>query len=372
MTSCSKAWWGLGLWWVAMMAGAQGRFIDPQDGYFDLSDHLLQQKGFMPVPIVITEPALDYGGGLGALWFSESLDEAKHKSGDGPMVPPSIGGLFAFKSGNGSWGAGGGYFMPLDEDRYRYLGGAGKVSLNLDYYLPRSATAAAYQLEGAGLVQQLLARVGSSNWWLGPRYIYFSSESSFAHQSQVTVPTRDLDMQIGQLSLIVDYDSRDNMFTPGKGGFMEAELATVRDWLGASMEYNTLALRGFYYQPLTTGWILGVRGDSRQVGEQAPFFAQPYIALRGVPAMRYQDQQTLVGEAELRWDMTPRWALLGFGGIGKAYGQRSDWSEAESVAAGGVGFRYLIARKLGLYSGIDVARGSETTAIYLQVGSAWR
>ena len=372
MTSCSKAWWVLGLWWVTMMAGAQGRFTDPQDGYFDLSDHLLQQKGFMPVPIIITEPALDYGGGLGALWFSESLGEAKHKSGDGPMVPPSIGGLFAFKSGNGSWGAGGGYFMPLDEDRYRYLGGAGKVSLNLDYYLPRSATAAAYQLEGVGLVQQLLARVGSSNWWLGPRYIYFSSESNFAHQSPVAVPTRDLDMQIGQLSLIVDYDSRDNMFTPGKGGFMEAELATVRDWLGASVEYNTLALRGFYYQPLTTGWILGMRGDSRQVGEQAPFFAQPYISLRGVPVMRYQDQQTLVGEAELRWDMTSRWALLGFGGVGKAYGQRSDWSEAESVAAGGVGFRYLIARKLGLYSGIDVARGPETTAIYLQVGSAWR
>jgi hypothetical protein len=82
-------------------------------------------------------------------------------------VPPSIGGLFAFKSGNGSWGAGGGYFMPLDEDRYRYLGGAGKVSLNLDYCLPRSETAAAYQLEGAGLVQQLLARVGSSNWLVG-------------------------------------------------------------------------------------------------------------------------------------------------------------------------------------------------------------
>lgn len=79
MTSRSKALWGLGLLWVTMMAGAQGRFIDPQDGYFDLSDHLLQQKGFMPVPIIITEPALDYGGGLGALWFSESLDEARHK-----------------------------------------------------------------------------------------------------------------------------------------------------------------------------------------------------------------------------------------------------------------------------------------------------
>jgi hypothetical protein len=33
--------------------------------------------------------------------------------------------------------------------------------------------------------------------------------------------------------------------------------------------------------------------------------------------------------------------------------------------------RYLIARKLGLYAGIDVARGPEDTVVYVQVGSAW-
>jgi len=34
--------------------------------------------------------------------------------------------------------------------------------------------------------------------------------------------------------------------------------------------------------------------------------------------------------------------------------------------------RYLIARRLGIYMGADVARGPETTAFYIQVGSAWR
>lgn len=33
--------------------------------------------------------------------------------------------------------------------------------------------------------------------------------------------------------------------------------------------------------------------------------------------------------------------------------------------------RYLIARKLGLYAGLDVARGPEDTVVYLQIGSAW-
>ena len=32
----------------------------------------------------------------------------------------------------------------------------------------------------------------------------------------------------------------------------------------------------------------------------------------------------------------------------------------------------LIARKLGLHASMDIALGPEETAIYLQVGSAWR
>ena len=41
------------------------------------------------------------------------------------------------------------------------------------------------------------------------------------------------------------------------------------------------------------------------------------------------------------------------------------------MGAGGVGFRYLVARKLGLYAGFDIARGPEEGAFYLTAGSAW-
>jgi len=37
---------------------------------------------------------------------------------------------------------------------------------------------------------------------------------------------------------------------------------------------------------------------------------------------------------------------------------------------GGLGFRYLIARKLRLSSGIDIAKGPEDWAIYFTVGSS--
>ena len=43
--------------------------------------------------------------------------------------------------------------------------------------------------------------------------------------------------------------------------------------------------------------------------------------------------------------------------------------EIELQTIGG-GFRYLIARRLGLKTGIDIPRGPEEWAFYLQVGSA--
>src|SRR5947209_6682155 len=51
-------------------------FFDQQDGNVDLSEFLLEKKGFLPVPIIITEPAIGYGGGLSALFFRQSMSEA--------------------------------------------------------------------------------------------------------------------------------------------------------------------------------------------------------------------------------------------------------------------------------------------------------
>ncbi len=47
------------------------KFIDPKDGKLDASDWLLKHKGFLPVPEIITEPAVGYGAGLALLFFHQ-------------------------------------------------------------------------------------------------------------------------------------------------------------------------------------------------------------------------------------------------------------------------------------------------------------
>ncbi len=46
-------------------------FIDPDDGMFDVSHLLAEKKGFFPVPIIITESAVGYGGGAALIFLHD-------------------------------------------------------------------------------------------------------------------------------------------------------------------------------------------------------------------------------------------------------------------------------------------------------------
>jgi hypothetical protein len=347
---------------LALPAQADG-FRDPEDGEFDISDYLLHRKGVMPVPIIITEPAVGYGGGVMLLYFSESLAEAGKKAREegAKMAPPNITGIGAMGTENGTRGAGLFHFRTWDAD--------GKI--NLDYYglldKPRS-----YEINGIFLVQQLLMKVGDSNWYVGPRYTYMTADINFTGDIATELGATDIERKIGKLGLVVDYDSRDNMFYPSKGSYAEIEAQFARDAFGSSKGFDNYRARAYTWLPLSSKWVLGLRGDVETTQGDVPFYAQPFIDLRGVSKGRYQDQTALVAEAELRWNITNRWAMLGFGGVGKAYGNWHTFDEADTVTSIGTGFRYLIARQLGLSVGIDIAHSKGEDAFYIQVGSAWR
>ncbi|MGX0136531.1 surface antigen Omp85-like protein [Cupriavidus metallidurans] len=348
-------------------------FFDPEDGKLDMSDFLLNHKGALPVPTIITEPAVGYGFGLGLLFFSESMADAAAEaraSGKGP-APPNITVLGGAYTDNGTWAAGFGHFHTWDGDRIRYLGGIGKVDANLEYFgvsnQPRS-----YELSGFALVQQVLIRVGDTHWFIGPRYVFADTSATFKFgNSAQELGSFERDQRIGKGGIVIDYDSRDNIFYPNKGSYAELEAQFARAGFGSTQTFDMYNARGFTWIPVARTLILGLRGDTRFSTGDVPFYAQPYVDLRGVQKGRYQDRNAVMTEVELRWDVTPRWSLLAFSGAGKAYGRWNDFSDASTVVSVGGGFRYMIARKLGLSMGIDVAHSRDQNAFYIQVGSAW-
>lgn len=60
-----------------------------------------------------------------------------------------------------------------------------------------------------------------------------------------------------------------------------------------------------------------------------------------------------------------------FVGAGSAADNFGGLSDAKLIVSYGGGIRYLIARKLGIWFGLDYARGPETEAVYITFGNAW-
>jgi len=355
-------------------AGWFDQLKDPDDGEFDLSDWLLDRKGFLPVPIVITEPAVGFGGGVMATFFRESIREAASRTTeDGRLTPPDIYAIGGAATENGTWMGMAGGMVTFGDGRYRWRGGIMRTSVTLDFYgIGGQGRPLGYTLDGWTSVQHGMVRLGDSDVWLVARWNYLDLTNRFDVEGAPASGNLERASRASGLGLSVEVDTRDNIFTPSRGwtGSLDATFYDP-DW-GSDTRFQSYRGHAFMYFPVGREFVIAGRIDARVAEGRVPFYLLPFVDLRGVPAARLQDTRTGVLETEVRWNVTRRWAAIGFVGAGKAWGAVHSFSDGTDTTAYGVGFRYLIAKRLGLYVGLDVARSTQDRAIYIQVGSAWR
>jgi hypothetical protein len=254
--------------------GILDKFKDPDDGWIDMRAFLLDGNlSFLPVPIVVTEPALGGDIGLAGAFFHRPPEGSTTLEGE--FLRPSISAVAALVTSNESWVVAtwaSGKTTPSDKP--------GKVAMP-----PSTCTSTA---------------------------------------------------------------------KPG-GDF---------DYVGYEAKYNN-------FWQVHEKFVLGARLDGTTVNGDAPFIAEPFIQLRGIPMMRYQGESVVTTEVEGRWDFHPRISLVVFAGAGRASRSFDDLGSAGTEATGRIGLRYFMAKVLGLRGGLDVARGPEETAVYLTIGQAW-
>ncbi len=349
---------------------------DPEDGRFDTSRFLLDLDGFLPVPLIVTEPAIGYGGGVALLFFDRNAQPLGEAARAGRFVPPDITTAGGIATENGTRGGFAGHLGFTSDGNWRYLGGVARASLNLSYFLdtplPGGGNGLDYNLEADFVVAEARRRIGQSDWHAGLRYLRADTRSRFDRDTPAQVPARDLDVTIAGLALVAEYDDRDTIFTPGSGTRVQLQATDFGPRFGGDPSFRLLKAAVNTYASPQRNVVLGARLDFRGSSGDTPFYAVPFIELRGIPYLRYQGERVAVAELEARWNLDGRWSLVGFGGAGRAAERGGDLGSAPTRWAGGVGLRYLLARAMGLHAGIDVARGPEESAFYLIVGSAWR
>jgi len=353
---------------------------DPQDGHLDASGWLLEKKGgFLPVPIIITDPAVGNGGGLALAFFRphRSSTHAEDTARGRRPQTPDIYGAMAMRTSNGTEALGAGAMLHFDEDRWRYRGGLGKASINLDFHAPGNRVSPplkiSYNADGIASFQQVFRRIGSHELFIGLAWIYMDVDLSFdSDRERDRFSDKERASRSSGLGLALEYDSRDNAFTPSRGWLGSLEANAYDALIGSDNDFQSYRGHAYGYLPIGERLVLGGRADVRWAEGDVPFYRLPYIDMRGIGSARYQDHRAATLETELRWNLSRRWALVGFVGAGRTWGRHNDVSDGPSQVARGAGVRYLLVRQLGLYAGIDYAWGPEDDTFYIQVGSAWR
>ncbi|WP_242620218.1 glyceraldehyde-3-phosphate dehydrogenase [Shewanella maritima] len=352
------------------------QFRDSKDGKFDVSQWILDNAvGFMPVPLIVTEPAVGAGGGAALLFFHET-DEQKairqQNPDDVSGIPPSVTGVVGLATSNGSKLAGVFHSGNWKEDNIRYLGGFFGASFNLKQYENGSDKPNEFNMQGHYFFQDIDFRIAGSNFFVGADYVNMSSTTLFKLADPIEgVPSPEFDSVDAHVGVKLTYDSLDNTFSARSGTKAGIKAKFHGKKVGGDFDYQDYHLFVNNYTRLSPKWGLGVRLDGKSATEGVPFYAKPFIDMRGMAAMRYQADNTALGEIELSYDIDDRWTVLGFAGTGKAFDHNQSFSDAKWQSAQGGGFRYLIARQLGIRAGIDIAKGPEEWTTYIQFGGAW-
>ncbi len=366
-------------------------FFDPVDKQFDIGSYLAENAyGFLPVPMIITEPAVGYGGGIVGVFLHESAEEKEARKqkalesfdGGAQLMPAGVTAVGVAGTQNGTWLAFAGHRHSWLNDSIRYIGGAGGGRFNIDIYsdlgglLPSDrAISFGTETEGVAIYQHLQFRVAKTPLFLGVKQIwsYTSLSSDNRIVDAILRNTVGETMNNSGLALHAEYDTRNNLFFPKTGYQASAEYMVYNEALGGDYNYQILRLDGQVFVPITEQWTIAFAANYQDFStneHSLPPTSRPYIELRGAPSFRYQGDQIAAGQTQVNYFITPRWTISGFYGLGYAK-EESLRTSSQTIDAYGVGFRYQLARRYGIHMGVDLAASEDDKAFYISMGSGF-
>ncbi|MCL1045597.1 outer membrane protein assembly factor [Shewanella electrodiphila] len=391
--SLSKVTLATALLLCGQSAQANIDFFDPIDGYFDAGEYLAENAyGFLPVPSIITEPSVGTGLLLMGIFLHETPEQTELRQqvakesvdGGAQLLTPGISAAGIGATDNGSKFGFLGHRETWKQDHIRYLVGGGYGDVNMNFYSQADFgqdLSLDLNMQGYGLMQKLQFRLFDSSVFLGVTQKFAQVDLASNKDTSLLPPELvdrltdiiDLSPTVSSLGAVLQYDSLNNFFMPTSGYDYTLEYDWFNTAIGSDYDYQTIKATGINYWPLIKDVTLGVKLNYQTISSDVrlPIFTYPYIEMRGIPRNRYQGEAVSTGEVELMWRITPRWMVLSFVGAGLAGDSNSNMWDSDKQTAYGAGFRYTIARRYGLHMGVDVAKGPEDTAWYINVGTGF-
>lgn len=177
------------------------------------------------------------------------------------------------------------------------------------------------------------------------------------------------------------YDSRDNVTYTTAGTRFTTQFRAIKGiFNNNSYTGGLLNVEAASFFRLSNKFILGLnaRGQSL-VGGASPFYLLPQMGndelMRGYYSGRFRDRNMIAGQAELRYRLSERIGLAGFGGVGQVFRDNLELSAFKPNLGGGV--RYFFDVEKGLSLRLDYGIGQKPageqrlSGFYVSLGQAF-
>jgi outer membrane protein assembly factor BamA len=320
----------------------------------------------MPIPII--DPTIGHGVAVGALGTFR-LDP------DDKISPRSTVAFGAGYTDTQTYALGTSTSFYLDEDRVRVDALVGYANANIKFFGIGSDSQFKnhpldFSIRGLFARANARARV-ADHFYIGPLVKYLDSTAHFDVVPGILRPV-DLDYKLAGGGLITEYDSRDTSFSPHSGIYAEAEVTRFDERIGSDFDFFSFDGSAAEYFELTPDLVMAGQARIAAAAGNPPFFALPFITLRGFPAGKYLNNDTWQAQAELRWRVIWRIGVVAFAGVGQTAPDLGDFTDSKVLYSGGAGLRFIASESERVNLGIDYARASDgDSAVYFRIGEAF-
>lgn len=290
----------------------------------------------------------------------------------------SVAGAAGMYAEGGSWAALAAHRGYWSEQRYRTTVAFATGDLLYDIQLEAGGAENKLSLgqELSGGTLQGAVRIGK-NGWVGAGFMRGTTDVRVRNSAppilaDLIPPVR---IQISNVLLNGEFDSRDSDLYPRSGQYAQADGLVAREDLGSDSDYESLELEWNGYRHFGEDHVLALRAAGKMVNGDPPFFALAWfgsgVDLRGYTPGRYIGESMVALQAEWRWQATPRWGFVAFGGTGKVSGALGNIDTGAWLPAGGAGVRFRLTKALPLNLRADFAWGRDDSTFTLAVGEAF-
>jgi len=179
------------------------------------------------------------------------------------------------------------------------------------------------------------------------------------------------------VGILMNWDSRDNVFSATKGSFHQISYMIYRDFLGSEYEFSQYELNLRQYIPLSSSHTLAFQGIFNSVTGDPPFHKLSLLGgesmMRGHYMGRYRDRNMIAFQVEYR--VLPVWwrfGLVGFLGVGDVSDDIKNFKLEDLKYSAGFGIRFQIMPEEGINLRIDQAFGEGAGGFrYINIGEAF-